>query len=95
MVMKGNSVSNPFSFRCSFAVAPDGAEAEPGADAARRAGEAERDEGGRPRVGAQGQPEDARPAWTAQHAAGRRGEAIMICITAGRFYFNLNPALFR
>ena len=57
----------------SIAVASDGAEAEPGADASRRAREAELDEGGHPRVGAQGQPEDARQARSPQHATGRRG----------------------
>ena len=57
----------------SAAVASDGAEAEPGADTSRRAREAELDEGGRPRVGAQGQPEDARQARSPQHATGRRG----------------------
>ena len=61
-------------FHFSTAIASDGAKAEPGADTPRRARQAEPDEGGRPRVGAQGQPEDARSARTPQHETRRRGK---------------------
>ena len=77
------------ALRFSTADAPDGAAVQPGADAARRAREADCAEGRRPRARAQGQPEDARQARAPQHAAGRRGELSITRTDFPSFYPNI------